>query len=544
MISFTNLFTRLGHIVKYGDDINVARGTTFPAAAQTVSNSVANAAVEIVAAVQPLLDSVAQVQSGSAQGLTGVREAASNLLQTTINDDTPLAELNDLNALLVLIDQMTANSQSVAISTVGVTTVAANTNVGDAVVIASRKRADGSDAQNLLAETITARVTSVTTPATAGLSLYSSPALLERLDQAWPAGSGLNGKGISLLDASGIQYIPNGSFDQSTVTANVPDGWTVGVGTPGTQINMSVYEVQTITISGSSSAGTYQIEWQNPLGNVLATSPLNFDAAGSLVQAALRLLPGLETVDVASTGTSPAFTHTITFTGQGGNLHQVTIANNSTGLTITPGTTTNGTSHVLSGRALFFAGDNTTQTAIYVPVTLQPLTQYAFNVFLQVDVVAAAGVVAFELVDGIGGSVTNDEAGSGNTFSVGHASLTTFAQAFNAFFRTPTLMPPQLYLRIRLSTALSTGSNLYLDQACLGDVTILYNGGPQVAAFSGGVDVTIGGASVPADYWTITVTNDRAGLWQEWFNRIFAMADKGLLLPSNVSPTISSALIA
>ena len=74
----------------------------------------------------------------------------------------------------------------------------------------------------------------------------------------------------------------------------------------------------------------------------------------------------------------------------------------------------------------------------------------------------------------------------------------------------------------------------------------LYSGGPQAAIFSGKTPFTKGSAQVAPDSFTITVTNDRAGEFQEWFERMFDMAAKGLILPSDSggSETQSDALIA
>lgn len=82
-------------------------------------------------------------------------------------------------------------------------------------------------------------------------------------------------------------------------------------------------EVQTVAISGTPTGGTYTLTWAGPHGTV-TTAAIAWDAASTVVQAALRLLAGLESVVIVQSGTTPNFTHTITFHGTYGNIAQLT----------------------------------------------------------------------------------------------------------------------------------------------------------------------------------------------------------------------------
>ena len=82
-----------------------------------------------------------------------------------------------------------------------------------------------------------------------------------------------------------------------------------------TTVAATTVETQTIAISGTPTSGTYTITFDGK-----TTAALDFDATGEEVQAALRALAGLELVTVATTGTTPNFTHTVTMTGVGGSL--------------------------------------------------------------------------------------------------------------------------------------------------------------------------------------------------------------------------------
>jgi len=71
-------------------------------------------------------------------------------------------------------------------------------------------------------------------------------------------------------------------------------------------------EVQTITIAGTPTAGTYNITFAS------TTVTLDYNASEAALQTALRTIPGLQKVTVATTGTTPNFTHTVTMTAAPG----------------------------------------------------------------------------------------------------------------------------------------------------------------------------------------------------------------------------------
>lgn len=176
--------------------------------------------------------------------------------------------------------------------------------------------------------------------------------------------------------------------------------------------------------------------------------------------------------------------------------------------------------------------------------TLEPLTQYAFNIFVRRDgTAAAAGVLTVDLADS-GGNVLKDMAGNDNSFTIDLTNLTTSFAAYNGTFRTPIIMPSSLYLRLRLSTALTTGRSVYFDRAALGLMTQSTNFGPYAAVFSGAAAFVLG------DYAKVAITNSRGAggtlsTWQTLFARLFPndMYGNGLLLPSSSTPTISDNLI-
>lgn len=115
-------------------------------------------------------------------------------------------------------------------------------------------------------------------------------------------------------------------------------------------INTEVAEVQTITISGTPTGGTYTITFNDGFGAARTTAAIAYDATSATVQAALRLLAGLEFVTVAQSGSAPNYTHTVTLTAAPAaagtsSPPQFTVTDNTTGgaHAITPATTTPGT---------------------------------------------------------------------------------------------------------------------------------------------------------------------------------------------------------
>lgn len=174
--------------------------------------------------------------------------------------------------------------------------------------------------------------------------------------------------------------------------------------------------------------------------------------------------------------------------------------------------------------------------------TVQPLTSYAVNLALKVDVVPAAGVLTIDLIDG-NSNVIQDAQGNNNSFAVTLSGATTSWVFHSGVFRMPRALPAAMFLRIRLSTGLSSGSNLFIDHLAMGALTRLYNGGPGRAIFSGNANFISG------DGWDMTTTNDFGGssnlaTFQWLFERLFGMRSLGLLLPSAVSsPSIGDTLI-
>lgn len=172
---------------------------------------------------------------------------------------------------------------------------------------------------------------------------------------------------------------------------------------------------------------------------------------------------------------------------------------------------------------------------------LLPLRSYAINFFAKVDVVPAAGVLTVELIDG-SAAVINDDAGTANSTTYAITGWTTSFVSKTVVFRTPKLIPDTVYLRFRLSTAISAGTNAFIDHLAMGLTTELYAGGPSVAVFPGATKWVAG------DGWKLTPANNYGGstfraTFQALFDRFFDLRSKRQLLPTNSLPTRADTLI-
>lgn len=184
-------------------------------------------------------------------------------------------------------------------------------------------------------------------------------------------------------------------------------------------------------------------------------------------------------------------------------------------------------------------GDDAGTTA-----TLDPLTQYSFNLFIRRDGIAAGqGILTISLAEE-DGTVIQDILGNDISFDIDLTTLSTNFASVLGTFRTPLILPDAIYLDWHLTTSLTNGRSVYIDKASTGLYTQFYTAGPYLAVHSGDVDFEAG------DYGTVLVTNTRGAVgslntFQTLMQRFFLaeMMGTGLLLPSSNVPTIQDSLI-
>lgn len=331
---------------------------------------------------------------------------------------------------------------------------------------------------------------------------------------------------IAQMTTGGYYVSPN------TISAAVtPGGSNVGNGV-----------LLTSTKDGAANAVQYLFnETINLSATSIATAGAEqFTAVGAMAQSDYLsyLWPGGSGCATSIVACDPAVSGSVLTNGA---FETFTVANTPDNWTITVGTA--GT-HIFKELTTIHKGaagikivGGATLTAIEQTIAgLTPLTQYAVNLFAKVDVVPAAGVLTVELIDG-SGTVINDNAGTANSFTVTLSGLTTSFAAKNAFFRLPATVPSTVKLRIRISTALSGGSNLFIDTCAMKLATSLYAGGPQAVLFAGATNY--GGA----DTFSIAGSNNYAGKWQGMLNRLLNMPNLGLYMPTTGSTLVNDSLL-
>ena len=536
------LFNILGKAFFALDTLNTARGTTVPTEVQDVLaqfNLLTGINLDRERTINRVASGILNWQTSGASLATTLRQFCEEYLVQVVHDDVSLNPKTLTEALKELITQMegaggpAAPTNDVDASAVAASAAAVAGNTGDGVVTMSVKRGDGKNQENLFAEVIRATIVNPTAPATAALTLVGNAAVTDELSHLWPTGSGTLST-LSAIDAAASNnLLVNGGFENETDLTDAPDDIIVAVGTVATTLKITDVETQTLVVGGTPTGGGYTISWVNQATKTITTEFLAYNASGSAVQAALRKFAELAAVTVTTTGTSPNYTHTIKFNGVGGNLAQITATSYLTGgtPTLTPATTVTGSAHTYKGgRSVEFDSDGAQLTELRWRLTgLKPKTVYAFNGWFKADVVPAAGVLTIDLYDG--GAIINDYMSVANSFTISCPGLTTSYVVRNGFFRTGEAVPAVVYLRIRISTAVSTGTSIFFDHVALAAATEIYPGGPFAAAFSGAVDWA------DADAYDLTMTNGREGKLQEHFSRAFRMRSLGLLLPSDTGGT-------
>jgi hypothetical protein len=365
--------------------------------------------------------------------------------------------------------------------------------------------------------------------------------------------------GIALSDrtiGAALSALVSGmrSGGQSVSAATISSATTANAGNTGTPSiavglkSKSGYPLDTVfaesiaiatTGDGQSSSATVGQEPLSLRGQPPSSNPLNYDyPAGSGSSSSVNAVDA-SLSQVGGTGNFLNNSSFEAFTGSIPNFFTITAGAGQITKSTAAGTFYAGLA------SLAIAGDGTTLTALNqqfgistgTTVIVSPITQYSFNFWAKVSSVPAAGVLEIALVDG-SGTILTDVAGNNSaaTFSI-PAMTTTFA-AFSGFLRTPRVMPAATYLRIRLSTALSAGSTIFVDRLAFTQPTSLYRQGPSVAVFSGATPLIVG------DGWSTAVANNYAGGFQVLFDRLFGMKSLGLLLPTSGSPTQADSLIA
>jgi hypothetical protein len=542
--NWNGLFDLQGRAIAAINALNTFAGTTFPDAFDGVVayfEAATGYPLSFQTCIQGL-PSALSIWQNSGQTMVGsVQTYCQNVLAGMVNNETDYQDINQQNTLVnqleFLIAVMTTGAYYVTANAVsGVLTPGSNS--GDTALAWTLKNGSGVDEQNAYAETVNFAVSANPSATTPAIAILGEPSV-SNLAADWPQGSGTN-MAIRATDPT-ASLIANGDFADA-ITANIPDNWIIAVGVPGTTIKITAPERQTVAISGTPTSGTYTLAWTDPNGVNWSTPTIVYNATYSAVQTALRTIPGLSKVTVTATGTTPDYTHTVVFTGVGGNISQMTATDLTVGGShaITISTTVSGDAGDYRGSTLVMIGNSSALHTLYAPLAgLKAETVYVCHVRMKRTGTATSASMTVGIVQSIGGSVMDDPAGNDNSLVIDLSAVSDSTHESYWFtFRLPATAVSPVYLRLACTVAIPTSASIYIADVAIAKATQIYAGGPFVAAFSG---------TKPAledDSWALAVSNDRAGLWQTAYGRYFGMMNSELFLPTTGTTLINNNLMA
>ncbi len=273
------IFTRIGKIVKLFRSLNGVRGDTLAVGDVNDTGAAWGASGPTVVDAKTGYDSIAaQYQSTLqfvADGLfsqkknfrssidsaqTYLKQLANTTLIEQVHADAVLPQKSLPLAMAELIRQMKGTSDTVDAGTVTAAVSASGTNVGNATVVASVKGPDGKTREYCFPEVMDFVVTTDHFTGTAGseiITVKGELAVANTLDYLWPGGSGSSAS-ITVTDPTldaqtglGGNLLTNSGFE--SFTSNIPDDWTLLVGTAGTTVLKTVSVVY-----GTSSVAALQ----------------------------------------------------------------------------------------------------------------------------------------------------------------------------------------------------------------------------------------------------------------------------------------------
>lgn len=524
------LFNILGKIFHAQNTLNTARGTTVPAEILDAVNQYkkkTDADLEMDRAIEGLSNAERSWRNTGATLANQLQRTAQNLLTEVVRADSTIDRSSLTASLEYLIEKMIADAYYVDANTPGSSVVADGGNSATDVSIAvTHYNGDLVTQQNILAETLT--ITVEGSGANTTLRIQGESPVSNSLSEEWPGGSGVNTT-IPIFSPSD-SIITNGDFETETI-ANVPDGWIYAPTTPGATYRITDFTQQTVIISGTPTAGHYNLVFTDPAtSNEFATGNLTYNATAAQVQAALRLLPGLSAITVTSTGTSPNLTHTVVFEGVAASVAVLTSLEYFDTGSIAHAITVTGDTGGMFGKALVIESSDL-GAEFYLPISPVARTLYALSAHIRAFG-ATVHNITLSIVDGIGGSVVASQSGAALSTGIsGSSAINTHMKLWFAI--SDTAVAP-MYLKLSV-TAETEG--IIVDDLIVAPTQTLYPGGPTVVAYRGKIAPAVG------DQWTIPTTNNGAGALQTMFHRNFNMAGKRLLLPSAGTTLIPDAVI-
>ena len=540
-INFTTFFTKFGHAVYSAKNLLQNTGPDQDTVIQSFVNDFNSESLDVKNTIDGLIPRFRQSQSQARQSVSNVIVSPMRafLVQEVKEDLGKTVNFNE--AMTELLDQLDASGNTVESSTTSSSVTAGGGNTGDGQLFISTKFYDGTDSQLLIDEDLLLTCTVVDQDGNRTFTGKGDEAYA-KLDGNYPGGTG---RSYSItpyrLDNSNVDnFISTSNFSTAdTYATTQPANWLAyDADATGSLTN---YVTQDIEITNSPTGGYYNIVLYEKGGTKpLVSENITFSASGDSVQSSLRKLPGYSQVTVTSTGTSPNFTHTITFVGTeyayAAVVREFLTGGSGAPYSVVSALVTDGEFRT-AGRSLKIDGDGSEQTDYYQKVTLEKDSVYFAHALIKETTSITSGTLNLSLVDSPGGTVLQDRQGNNNTGSVTLSSLSAGWNHFGVFFRTSNDLPESVYLRLNCATAIDASGTLCVDTVRLLPAAQFYNGGPYYCLFEGDTNFELN------DTFTIGVNNNYSGEIQQWFDRIYDVRNFRRQLPHSGSPTYADTLI-
>ena len=540
-INFTTFFTKFGHAVYSAKNLLQNTGPDQDTVIQSFVNDFDSESLDVKNTIDGLIPRFRQSQSQARQSVSNVIVSPMRafLVQEVKEDLGKTVNFNE--AMTELLDQLDASGNTVESSTTSSSVTAGGGNTGNGQLFISTKFYDGTDSQLLIDEDLLLTCTVVDQDGNRTFTGKGDEAYA-KLDGNYPGGTG---RSYSItpyrLDNSNVDnFISTSNFSTAdTYATTQPANWLAyDADATGSLTN---YVTQDIEITNSPTGGYYNIVLYEKGGTKpLVSENITFSASGDSVQSSLRKLPGYSQVTVTSTGTTPNFTHTITFVGTeyayAAVVREFLTGGSGAPYSVVSALVTDGEFRT-AGRSLKIDGDGSEQTDYYQKVALEKDSVYFAHALIKETTSITSGTLHLSLVDSPGGTVLQDRQGNNNTGSVTLSSLSAGWNHFGVFFRTSNDLPESVYLRLNCATAIDASGTLCVDTVRLLPAAQFYNGGPYYCLFEGDTNFELN------DTFTIGVNNNYSGEIQQWFDRIYDVRNFRRQLPHSGSPTYADTLI-
>jgi len=229
-LNYTTLFDRLGKGISMILGVNTFRYTTLPGkwtSFITAFDGENDPAVR--ACINGATDTLATAKAGLNSIQTSTASSISSTIIEMLNAESPLTSKTIANGMAELSRLMIVDGKTVDANAVG-STVTAGSNSGTGRMVTSQLNGRGKTIETIYDEIIDVTFTTTTQALASGEASADS-----LLADNWPLGSACS-KAFTAISTGGASDLLSGGNMETFTVANIPDGWSILVGSAGTDI--------------------------------------------------------------------------------------------------------------------------------------------------------------------------------------------------------------------------------------------------------------------------------------------------------------------